>query len=147
MKKILFIMAAVLIGTSAFSQIEKPVKWSFAIKKESKDEAIIFLKADIQNSWHIYSLDQKDGGPIKTSFTFLPGGDYSLIGKASQPLPYTKFEKAFNMNVSYFENSVIFQQKIKLKSGKGVLHGKLEYMTCNNQKCLPPEDLDFTVNL
>ncbi len=147
MKKILFVIMAVLIGTNAFSQIEKPVKWSFAIKKESKDQAVIFLKADIQNSWHIYSLDQQDGGPIKTAFTFLPDAAYSLIGKASQPQPHTKFESAFNMNVSYFENSVIFQQKIRLKSGKGVLHGKLEYMTCNNQKCLPPEDLDFSINL
>jgi hypothetical protein len=147
MKKILFVIVTVLIGTNAFSQIEKPVKWSFAIRKESKDEAVILLKADIQSSWHIYSLDQKDGGPIKTSFTFLPGAVYSLVGKASQPQPHTKFESAFNMNVSYFENSVIFQQKIKLKSGKGVLRGKLEYMTCNNQKCLPPEDLDFTINL
>jgi hypothetical protein len=147
MKKIFFVLVAVLIGTNAFSQIEKPVKWSFAIKKINKDAAVVFLKADIQNSWHIYSLDQKDGGPIKTSFTFLPGADYSLVGKASQPQPHTKFESAFNMNVSYFENSVIFQQKIRLKSAKGILHGKLEFMTCNNQKCLPPEDLDFSVNL
>ncbi|OKS88060.1 protein-disulfide reductase DsbD domain-containing protein [Mucilaginibacter polytrichastri] len=147
MKKIVLIISIALIGTSAFSQIEKPVKWSFAIKRESKDEAVVFLKADIQNSWHIYSLDQKDGGPIKTAFTFLPSSAYSLIGKATQPKPYTKFESAFNMNVSYFENAVVFQQKIKLKLGKGTLHGKLEYMTCNNQKCLPPEDLDFAINL
>jgi hypothetical protein len=147
MKKLMLMIAMALVGASAFSQIEKPVKWSFAIKKESKDEAVVFLKADIQNSWHIYSLDQKDGGPIKTSFTFAPSSDYLLIGKALQPQPHTKFENAFNMNVSYFESSVIFQQKIRLKSGKGTLHGKLEYMTCNNQKCLPPEDLDFSINL
>jgi thiol:disulfide interchange protein DsbD len=147
MKKLILIIAMALAGTSAFSQIEKPVKWSFAIKKESKDEAVVFLKADIQSSWHIYSLDQKEGGPIKTSFTFSPSPDYALIGKASQPTPHTKFESAFNMNVAYFENSAIFQQKIRLKSGKGTLHGKLEYMTCNNQKCLPPEDLDFSINL
>jgi thiol:disulfide interchange protein DsbD len=140
-------IAAVLIGTQAFSQIEKPVKWSFAIKKQSNTEAIVFLKADIQNSWHIYSLDQKEGGPIKTSFTFLPGADYALIGKTSQPLPHTKFESAFNMKVSYFEHAVIFQQKIRLKSGKGVLHGKLEYMTCNDKKCLPPEELNFSIKL
>jgi thiol:disulfide interchange protein DsbD len=140
-------IAAVLIGSQAFSQIEKPVKWSFAIKKESNTEATVFLKADIQNSWHIYSLDQKEGGPIKTSFTFLPGADYALIGKTSQPQPHTKFESAFNMKVSYFERSVIFQQKIRLKSGTGVLHGKLEFMTCNDKKCLPPENLDFSIKL
>lgn len=147
MKKILFMIAAVLIGSQAFSQIDKPVKWSFAIKKVSNTEATVYLKADIQSSWHIYSLDQKAGGPIKTSFTFLPGADFTLIGKTSQPQPHTKFESAFNMKVSYFEHAVIFQQKIRLKSGKGILHGKLEYMTCNDKKCLPPVDLDFSIEL
>ena len=51
------------------------------------------------------------------------------------------------MNVSYFENSVVFQQKIKLKKAATTVKGKLEYMTCNDQKCLPPEDLDFSVDV
>jgi len=52
------------------------------------------------------------------------------------------------MNVSYFEKTVTFQQKIKLKSAKTAsIKGKLEYMTCNDMKCLPPEDLDFSVPL
>lgn len=137
----------VFTTAKAFCQIEKPVTWSFAIKKEKNNEAVVLLKATIQNSWHIYATDQKAGGPVKTSITFAPSPDYVLTGKITQPKPQTKFETAFNMNVSYFENSVIFQQRIKLKSGRGTLHGNLEYMTCNNQKCLPPDNLDFTINL
>lgn len=143
----MLLLVALFVGTSAFCQIEKPVTWSFALKKEKNDEAIVLLKAIIQNSWHIYSLDQKDGGPVKTTITFLPAADYSLIGKSSQPQPKSKFEKAFNMKVSYFENAVVFQQRIKIRKSNGALHGKIQYMTCNNQKCLPPEDLDFNINL
>jgi hypothetical protein len=34
MKKVLFIIAMIaLVSANAFSQIEKPVKWSFAVKK------------------------------------------------------------------------------------------------------------------
>ena len=52
------------------------------------------------------------------------------------------------MNVTYFEKSVTFQQKIKLKSATAsVVKGKLEYMTCNDLKCLPPDDLDFSIPL
>lgn len=134
------------LGVRAFSQIEKPVKWAFAIKKTNKNEAVIYLKADIQSSWHIYALNQKAGGPVKTTFTFPSDNAYSLIGKTTQPVPHSKFERAFNTNVSYFENSVIFQQKVKLKSDKGSIRGKLEYMTCNDQKCLPPEELEFSIN-
>jgi thiol:disulfide interchange protein DsbD len=52
------------------------------------------------------------------------------------------------MDVTYFEKSVVFQQKIKLKSANATaVKGQLEYMTCNDQKCLPPEDIDFSIPL
>ncbi|WP_317169611.1 protein-disulfide reductase DsbD domain-containing protein [Mucilaginibacter humi] len=96
--------------------------------------------------WHIYSQNVKDGGPIKTSFTFAKSKDYTLVGKAIEPKPVTKYEDAFKMNVSYFEKEVVFTQKIKLKSANvTAIKGSLEYMTCNNQKCLPPEDVNFTI--
>jgi len=49
------------------------------------------------------------------------------------------------MDVSYFEKSVVFQQKIKLNAAQVTVKGQLEYMTCNDKQCLPPEDLDFEV--
>ena|ERR1700731_2096596 len=148
MKKLLILITLMVMGIGAYAQIESPVKWSYAAKKLSNTEAVVFLKATIQDGWHIYSQNVKDGGPIKTSFTFLPSKEYSLVGKTSEPAPATKYEDAFKMNVSYFEKSVIFQQKIKLKSpNASVVKGKLEYMTCNDRKCLPPEDLDFSVPL
>lgn len=146
MKKVLAIIAALIISVGAYAQIEHPVTWAYAAKKTSATEGIIYLKATIQPGWHIYSLNVKDGGPIKTSFTFAKSKGYELVGKAIEPKPVTKFEKVFNMNVSYFENEVVFQQKIKLKSPDVIpVKGKLEYMTCNDSKCLPPEDVDFAV--
>jgi thiol:disulfide interchange protein DsbD len=148
MKKIITSIALLFIGIGGYAQIESPVKWSYAAKKISSTEAVVFLKATIQDGWHIYSLNVKDGGPIKTSFTFSPSKLYSTLGNTIEPTPVTKYEKAFSMNVSYFEKSVIFQQKIKLKSPDAtVVTGKLEYETCNDMKCLPPEDIDFSIPL
>jgi DsbC/DsbD-like thiol-disulfide interchange protein len=146
MKKILLVLITSCVSLAAMAQIEAPVKWSYAAKRVSSNEAIVFLKATINDGWHIYGMDVKDGGPIKTSFTFPPSKAYSLVGKTSQPVPVTKYEKAFSMNVTYFEKSVVFQQKIHLKTpGAQVIKGQLEYMTCNDKKCLPPEDVDFSV--
>jgi DsbC/DsbD-like thiol-disulfide interchange protein len=148
MKRLIFVAIAMVISIGAFAQIEAPVKWSYGAKKISSTEAVVFLKATIQDGWHIYSQDVKDGGPIKTSFTFDASKDYNLVGKTAEPTAITKYEAAFSMNVSYFEKSVIFQQKIKLKSANvSVIKGKLEYMTCNDKKCLPPDDIDFTIAL
>jgi DsbC/DsbD-like thiol-disulfide interchange protein len=148
MKKILLLITVLMIGTDAFAQIEKPVKWSYAAKRINKNEAVVFLRATIQSGWHIYSQNIKDGGPIKTAFTFSPSKEYTLIGKTAEPTPVTKYEDVFKMNVSYFENTVTFQQKIKLKSANvTAVKGQLEYMTCNDKKCLPPEDVDFDIPL
>ena len=72
MKKILFVMTALLISASSYSQILNPVKWSYATKKTGSNEAIIYLKATIDKGWHIYSQQLADGGPVKTSFSFSP---------------------------------------------------------------------------
>ena len=146
MKKVLVLVALMAIGAGVYAQIETPVKWAYAAKKISSTEAVVLLKATIQDGWHIYSLNVKDGGPIKTSFTFSPSKEYALLGDAIEPVPVTKYEKAFSMNVSYFEKSVVFQQKVRLKTGnETVVKGKLEYMTCNDMKCLPPDDIDFSI--
>ena len=148
MKKLLLLVAVLMISAGAFAQIETPVKWSYAAKKLSNTEAVIFLRATIQDGWHIYSQTVKDGGPIKTSFKFTPSKEYALVGTTSEPTPVTKYEDAFKMNVSYFEKTVTFQQKIKLKSANvAAIKGQLEYMVCNDKKCLPPEDVDFTIPL
>jgi thiol:disulfide interchange protein DsbD len=148
MKRIILAIAVLAMSVGAKAQIETPVKWSYAAKKLSATEAVVFFKATIEDGWHIYSLNVKDGGPIKTSFTFAPSKDYTLTGKVAEPTPVTRFEKSFNMNVSYFEKEVVFQQKIKLKSANvSAIKGKLEYMTCNDRKCLPPDDIDFSVPL
>ena len=137
----------IFLRLSVFAQIEQPVKWAYAAKKISDKEAVIFIRATIDKGWHIYAQNIKDGGPVKTSFTFSPAESYQLIGKTNEPTPVTHFEKSFGMDVSYFENSVIFQQKIKLKKAQTVVKGTLEYMTCNDRKCLPPNDVDFSVSI
>ena len=106
---------------------------------------MLFLKADIDEGWHIYSAYQPEGGPVKTTINFTSGEDFTLLGKIAEPKPVTKYEKAFEMDVKYFTKAVIFQQKIKLKDKTVVIKGELEYMVCNDQKCLPPETINFSI--
>ena len=135
MKK--FITTALVLSFIALTtraQILTPVHWSYGAKKLNKNEAVIFIKATIDDGWHVYSQYVKDGGPIKT-----------LVGKTIEPTPITRNEKVFKMDVSFFEKEVVFQQKIKLKAGQATVKGTLEYMTCNDHQCLPPDDIDFSI--
>ena len=145
MKKLMLLLAVSFLSSSLFAQILTPVKWSYAAKKTSKTEAVLLIKATIDNGWHIYSTQQKEGGPIKTTVDFTPSKDYAINGALAEPKPVTKFEPLFKMNVSYFEKSVIFQQKIKLKKEQAAIKGKLGFMVCNDKQCLPPDDVDFSI--
>jgi hypothetical protein len=137
-----FLLAFVI---TANAQILRPVHWSYGSKRLGKTKAVIFIKATIDESWHIYSVKLPDGGPVKTSFVFTPAKDYALSGEILEPEPVTKFEQAFNMNVRYFENAVTFRQDVILKSAHPIITGKLIYMVCNDQKCLPPEGVSFRI--
>lgn len=146
MKKVTLVLAMVLFTMAgAFAQIEKPVTWSYAAKKTSKTEAVLYIKATIQDKWHIYSQNIKDGGPVKTTFAFSPSKEYAVVGKTIEPKAIVKYEDTFKMNVAYFEKSAIFQQKVKLNKGTTVVKGKLEFMTCNDKQCLPPDEVEFSI--
>jgi len=147
MKKISFL--TLILTTIVFSQLKAqiltPVHWSYGAKKINSTEAVVFMKATIDNGWHVYSQTVKDGGPVKTTFTFNPSKQYKKIGKTIEPQPILRMEKVFNMEVGFFENSVIFQQKIKLKTSQAIVKGTVEYMTCNDHQCLPPENIEFSI--
>ncbi|WP_112567649.1 protein-disulfide reductase DsbD domain-containing protein [Mucilaginibacter rubeus] len=145
MKKVLMALVVLLASLQTKAQILEPVHWSYAAKSINAKEAMIYIKASIDNGWHVYSQNVKDGGPVKTTITFAPSKAYTLIGGTTEPKPITRMEKAFGMDVSFFETSVIFQQKIKLNAGQTTVTGKLEYMTCNDQKCLPPAEIAFSI--
>ena len=117
------------------------------LKELATTEATVYLKATIEKGWHLYSQFVKEGGPVKTTFSFNTSPSYILIDKTVEPKPITKYEKTFGMDVSYFEKAVIFQQKVKLKGKIAIVKGKLEYMVCNDSQCLPPKEVAFSVTV
>jgi hypothetical protein len=143
---ILLVTTFTISGLKA--QILKPVKWSYGTKRVNKKEAIIFFKATIDPDWHVYSQSVPENGPRPTSFSFNNSKKYTLVGPTQEPKPINRFEKVFGFTVSYYENSVIFQQKVKLQvNGPVTVTGSLEYMTCNDEKCLPPEEVSFAIEV
>ena len=145
MKKIILIVPVFLIWFTSFAQILKPVKWSYASKRINDNEAIVFIKATMEKGWHIYSQTVPDGGPEPTSFSFSASNDYKLKGKTSEPEPITKFVNVFKMQLSYFENSVVFQQRITQLGGSPTVKGKVVYMVCNDIQCLAPDEVEFSL--
>lgn len=137
-----------LIIPYSFSQIYKPVKWTASIASQNGDEAEIIFEAKIDKGWHLYSQDIPEGGPIPTEFRFEPSTSYQLIGKVTEPKAIKEFDKNFDMTLKYFEKSAIFRQKIKILNAKDFkLNCSVEFMVCDDEKCLPPEEVDFVLQV
>ncbi|WP_196934150.1 protein-disulfide reductase DsbD domain-containing protein [Sphingobacterium hungaricum] len=148
MKKLNLVIAVFIFSiTASFAQIYNPVKWEVAFKKFSSTEATVYIKATIEDGWHIYSQTVGDGGPIATSFKYKASKDFALNGKTIEPKAKTKYEDVFKMNVPYFSKEVVFQQKVKLNAGKAAVSGTVEFMACDAERCLPPDEYAFTVNI
>jgi thiol:disulfide interchange protein len=138
-----YLRAALLLLTgfcvlSATAQIEKPVKWKFSSKKLKDCEYELVFTGAIDEHWHVYSLNQKgEDGPNPSQFMFDKAPGYELIGKVTEGTPVKAYDKVFEMDVLYFEKTVVFKQKIKLLSDKPVtIIGNFEYQACTEEKCI-----------
>jgi thiol:disulfide interchange protein DsbD len=151
MKKFFFLLTLLCsISLSHQAQILRPVSWSFDKKKISNTEYELLFLAKINKGWHIYSqFLESDQGPVATTFTFENSPRCSRTGKVTEnPAPKTEYDPNFEMKVAYFENRATFTQRIKITPGPAfTLKGTLNFMTCEEGRCLPPEDVEFSFQL
>ena len=146
MKKILFFFFSLIILSNANAQRLNPVKWSFeAVKKGDKQYDITFT-ANIDAPWHIYSQFVKKG-PVPTSIVVKKNPLVQLKGGVKENGTLEKhFDKNFNAEIAYFSKKVQFVQSVTLKvASKTKLTGEIEYMVCNDERCLPPTKVPFEV--
>ncbi|HEY8894285.1 MAG TPA: protein-disulfide reductase DsbD domain-containing protein [Niastella sp.] len=146
MKVTLLSLLVTLIGTVAMAQSDKEVKWAYSAKKIADKTYEVHLTATVGNSWHIYSQNVGVDGPIPTKFEFAKNPLVTLEPKVAEVGKLiSKNEEVWGGVVKYYENKVDFIVKVKIKGGKTKLAGKVEYMVCNEEKCLPPAETEFAV--
>jgi thiol:disulfide interchange protein DsbD len=129
-------------------QIYEPVTWSFSSRIISPTEAELLFKAEIENKWHLYSQDIPMSPPA-TTFTFEDVKGYELVGNVTEPVALEEYDPNFEMVLKYFAREVTFSQKIRLLTPDPVtVKGYVNFMSCDEEKCLPPadEEYEFTFN-
>ena len=108
---------------------------------------MLIYEADIDEGWYVYSQYLDDGGPIPTSF-FYDDNENAEVAETAEEIGKAKsgFDSMFEMEVTKYANKVTFKQKVKIKANTS-LTGYITYMTCDDAKCLPPTDEDFSFDL
>lgn len=148
MKKFLVSLVFSLLSLSSIAQIYDPVDWKFSVRDIEGNEATLVITAHIEPGWHVYSQFIDEGGPIPTSFRFDPDDGYELKGTVSEsPKAISAFDPNFNMQIAWHKTRVDFRQKVKLNEPVMTINGTLEFMTCNDTNCLPPEEVPFSIDI
>jgi hypothetical protein len=150
MKKLGFIFLAVFSVAIASAQTLNPVSWSFGSKKINDKEYELQLIATIQPGWHLYSQTQpEDAIAQPTSFNFNKNPLLDLNGKVKEVGKLEKYkDEKLDVSANQYSNKVVFVQKVKLKGkAKTAVTGKLEFQTCDDEKCLPPKTVNFSIAL
>ncbi|HEX4886462.1 MAG TPA: protein-disulfide reductase DsbD domain-containing protein [Luteibaculaceae bacterium] len=140
------------ITAAAPSTLNNPVKWTFSSERVNDSTYLLVANAKVEKGWHLYALDlgkeAEKAGPEPTRLSILPSENYTLLGGAAEPTPITRFDPNFRINIKFHENEARFTQKLVVKSEKpGTVKGNIYFMVCDDMKCLPPETIDFTIDL
>ena len=147
MKKLISSIMLALIALAAQAQILTPVKWKIKLDdKGGAPEKEIVFTATADKGWHLYDMNLPEGGPVSTSFTFETLNGAELIG---QPVPSVKpttvYDEQFAMNLRWYPGTVSFTQKLKVTDpAKFKAEGEVEFMACNDETCLPPDQIPFS---
>lgn len=130
-----------MFSFSSFGQ--EKVEWTYSYDSETET---IIISAEIEEGWHLYSQHIDESlGPIPTVFKFEEDKTFfKLIGKTLEPTPITEYDPNFEGDLSFFEGSVEFIQKLRVKAS-GEVRGTITFMVCNEEMCLPPVDIDFNI--
>lgn len=128
-------------------QMLDPVEWSFEKEELGEGEYRLHLRADLDQGWHLYSQNlPEDATPLPTVVEFEDNAEISLEGEVEEKGVGTEPDPISGNELSFFKGEGHFIQKLKAK-GKTTLKGSVEYMVCDDERCLPPKVQEFSFEL
>ena len=150
MKRLRLLFAFLLAVTSAFAASPRHVEITARVEPAAArggETVKLIVTAVADEGWHLYSLTQKPGGPEKTTITLADNVVVEKAGAFTGPPPKRMHDSAFDMDVEQHEGRTEFVAPLTLKAGAAAgaqkIEGKVHFMVCNAQTCLPPMSVAF----
>ncbi|MDA0794284.1 MAG: thioredoxin family protein [Bacteroidetes bacterium] len=119
------------------AQIEEPVVWESRVEQLSEDRYLFSFEATIAPQWHLYSQFSNPEGAIPTEFIFDANSSYKRIGEVIESESITDFDQVFEMDLTYFNNSALFQQQIQILDAQlKQIKVEINYQACDDKLCI-----------
>lgn len=146
MKKFITVFSLLLVAAALKAQ--NPVTWSFSSNKIADKTYEVHMTATIQSGWHVYSQTQPaDAIALPTEIKLNGNPLLTLDGKIKEVGKMEKYhDSKLEISANQYSGKVDFVQVVKLKTNaKTNVTGSVEFQTCNDEKCLPPKTVNFTI--
>ena len=123
-----------------------PIRWRVNVKMTSATEGEVIIKSTIDDGWHLYGMKLPKNGQQPTEFDFSASKGVSFIGDLSaSPAPTRYHDSMFDLDLTCWSSAVTFRRKFKVTdAATAVVAGKIRYMGCNDQNCMPPKIETFS---
>jgi hypothetical protein len=149
MKPVVISILLMLTVSFSWGQLQ-PVIWSYGAKKTADRTYEVEIKATVKEGWHLFSQTQPaDAIAIPTAFTIHPNPLLIRKGALREIGKLEKYkDKTLGVTAYQYSGQVRFVQTVTLKAKvKTVYAGTVEFQTCDDEKCLPPQKVNFSIPL
>lgn len=148
---LLVLLMGASLGPSVVSaQIYDPVEWhlSFDVAEAPPGSTVVGrLKAEIEDTWHVYSTTTSEGIPLDVFVVDSVGiQDWQVY----QPEPEVVFDPNFQAEVEWYTGQVELLVALDLAeevSGDLEVEVRVRYGACDPRQCLPPKRKSATATV
>ena len=127
-----------------------PVKWSISMVPVETGTWDVIFRADIIPGWYVYSThNYGEMGPMPTRIDFDTLAHLTLAGALAETGEKTiqGIDPIFEMEVKKFKGYALFTQRVHVNDPTKPITGQLEYMSCDDKACIPPDVQFFRLYL
>ena len=132
---------------------EEPVAWSIGVQNDSSapgGQALVTLRADVEEGWHLYSSTHPDGAP--NAMALYLAGDPGIVSWAGyEPPADVHFDETFQKDTEWHVGQVDFFVLVDIAedaTGSLPVRVAMRYGVCDDRVCLTPVmTLETTIDL
>lgn len=128
----------------------QPVTWTISSTAMGDGVFEVRFQAAIQEGWSVYSQQNYgDMGPWPTTIAVdsLPGVEHLGSVEETGAKVIDGHDPVFDMPVKKFKGSATFTQRLRVNDPATPITGRFEYMTCDDEMCLPPATVYFILGV
>lgn len=137
----------------ASSTDPEPVRWTTSptqVPVSAGQTVNVILHADIQAGWHLYALNEPDGGPHATEIGVAQGDIPDLLSVSENP-PVERYDRVMARRLRFHLDRADFKLQLSLPAdspaGPHTVHLLARFQACSDKLCLPPRTRSVTTVL